>query len=135
MNWSDLFIVFFACHLAGDFLFQTDWQATTKVGGLGKNRQARKALFAHLFTYTISFTPAFIWIGIELGAVVALISAAVVFLPHLIIDDRRLTIAFMRKVKGTSEPEAMGMAGLVVAVDQSFHLICLFLTALLVASL
>ncbi len=135
MNWSEVFLAFFACHMAGDFLFQTDWQATRKVGGLGRDPQARRALFTHLFTYTLSFLPALVWIGIELGVGPALITTAVIFLPHLIIDDRRLTIAFMKKVKGTSDPEATGTAGLVVAVDQSFHLISLFLTAILVSFL
>jgi|GEM_PF-539146 len=135
MSWSEVFLAFLACHLAGDFLFQTDWQATTKVGGLGRNPVARRALLAHLATYTLSFAPALIWIGIELGVVPALITTVVIFLPHLITDDRRLVFAWMRRVKGTGDPEGLGMAGIAVAVDQSVHLICLFLTALLVSAL
>jgi hypothetical protein len=33
--WVEAFSVFVVCHLAGDYLFQTDWEAAHKMGGLG----------------------------------------------------------------------------------------------------
>ena len=50
-------------------------------------------------------------------------------MPHYIQDDRRLLDAYMLRVKGLSQ----GNLGLRVAVDQSFHLVFLFGTALLAA--
>ena len=53
---------------------------------------------------------------------------AVIFLPHLVIDDGRLLNAYMLRVKRTAAPPP---AGLTASVDQSLHLICLWATALL----
>ena len=54
----------------------------------------------------------------------------VIAVPHLIQDDRRLLDAYMLRVKGLSQS---GNLSLRVAVDQSFHLVFLFGTALLAA--
>ena len=40
MSWSEVFLAFFVCHMAGDFL-QTDWQAS----GLWSRICLPKALF------------------------------------------------------------------------------------------
>jgi hypothetical protein len=50
-------------------------------------------------------------------------------LPHLIIDDGRLVRAWTRQVKQASESPA----GLLIAVDQSFHLLSLLGAALAAA--
>ena len=34
MSWVEVFAVLMVSHLAGDFLLQTEWQATHKFGGL-----------------------------------------------------------------------------------------------------
>ena len=65
MRWEEVFAVFLVCHVAGDYLLQTDWQAANKRGGLGRNREARRALFAHVSVYTLCFVPAVIWIAID----------------------------------------------------------------------
>ena len=44
MPWVEVFAVFTVCHLTGDYLLQTDWQARNKRGGLGSNPVARRAL-------------------------------------------------------------------------------------------
>ncbi len=62
--------------MVGDYLLQTDWQARHKTGGLGRNPVARRALLAHVATYTLAFVPALIWIGDELGAGWALLAGA-----------------------------------------------------------
>lgn len=127
MRWEEVFAVFLVCHLTGDFLFQTDWQAANKRGGLSRDPIARRALLAHVLVYTVMFVPAVVWIADRTSAfAVALL--AVVFVPHLVQDDARLLIAWNRVVKKTSP--APGDA-LYMAIDQSFHVVLLFATALL----
>ena len=130
MNWTEVFAVLIVCHLVGDFLFQTDWQASHKLGGLGRDPVRRRALFAHLLTYMVAFLPALVWIGIETDAAWAVLIALVVAVPHVIQDDGRLLDAYMTTVKGLSQSSS----GLRVAVDQAFHVLCLFGTALLVVA-
>lgn len=115
------------CHLLGDFLLQTDWQAAHKYGGLGKDPVRRRALLSHVVIYTLSFVPALIWIGIETDALRAVAIGVIVFVPHYLQDDGRALDAYMASVKGLST----NSPGLRVAVDQSFHVITLFGTALL----
>jgi hypothetical protein len=128
MGWPELTIVFFVSHLAGDFLLQTEWQATHKQGGLGRDRDARRALFTHVAVYTLCFVPALVWIADERDALLAVGIGAVIAFPHLVIDDMRLLHRYMAAVKGTSDPPPVGLA---VLVDQSVHLICLWGAALL----
>ena len=118
------------CHAAGDFLLQTDWQARNKQAGLGSDPLRRRALFSHVATYTLAFVPALVWIGLEYDALRAIAIGLVVAVPHLIQDDGRLLDAYMAKVKGLAQTSP----GLRVAVDQSFHLLFLFGTALLVVA-
>jgi hypothetical protein len=125
MAWVEVFVVFVVCHVAGDFLIQTDWQATHKRAGLGADPERRAALLSHTFMYTLMYAPALAWLAGELGAAGTAALAAGIFLPHLIQDDGRLLSAYVRKVKHT-EPQP-GM--LMLAVDQSFHLVVLFALA------
>ena len=130
MSWVDVFAVLVVCHAAGDFLLQTDWQARNKQAGLGSDPVRRRALFSHVATYTLAFVPALVWIGLEYDAARAIAIGLVVAVPHLIQDDGRLLDAYMSKVKGLAQTSP----GLRVAVDQSFHLLFLFGTALLVVA-
>ena len=84
--------------------------------------ERRRALVSHTTTYTLAFAPALAWLAGDLGAAGTAAIAAGVFLPHLVQDDGRLLSAYVRTVKRT-EP-APGM--LMLAVDQSFHLLVLF---------
>jgi hypothetical protein len=126
MPWVELFAVLVVSHLAGDFILQTEWQATHKFGGLGGDPEARRALLAHVATYTLAFVPAFVWLADSLGAGVLGI-AALVAGPHLIQDDGRLVAAYIREVKRSHV--AVGDQ-LFVMVDQAFHLVVLFAIAL-----
>ena len=130
MTWSAIAVAFLVSHLAGDFLAQTEWQASHKSGGLGRDRVARRALLAHGTTYTLAFVPALVWIGVERGALVAVGVAALISLPHVAVDDGRFTATWLRRVKHV--PEAP--AALAAAVDQSFHAVALLVVALLAAS-
>jgi hypothetical protein len=127
--WVEAFAVFVVSHLAGDFLLQTDWQARNKAGGLGRDHTARRALVAHMTTYTLAFVPAVAWLWSEIGAV-ALAIAAVIVVPHLVQDDGRPVRWFMTRVKHSEDPGDM----LLVAVDQSLHVLALFGAALLAAA-
>ena len=131
MPWSEAFIVLLLSHLAGDFLLQTDWQAENKHAGLGGNSEARRALFSHLATYTLAFVPAVIWFAGELGTGTALASVGLIFLPHLLQDDGRLLGRYTTLVKG---PGAAQVPLVLVAVDQTLHLLVLFGIALLVTA-
>jgi len=128
--WTEVFAVLVVCHLVGDFLLQTDWQARFKLGGLGRDRLRRRALFTHVVTYTAAFLPALVWIGLETDAARAVLIAFVIAVPHLIQDDGRLLDSYMATVKGLSQ----NSPGLRVAVDQAFHVVFLFGTALLVVA-
>jgi Protein of unknown function (DUF3307) len=131
VSWVAVFDVFLVCHLVGDFLFQTDWQATHKDHGLGGDPVRRRALVSHVTTYTLAFLPALVWIGLELDLWRAILAAVLIFVPHLIQDDRRLLDAYMLRIKG---PGSLESTGLRVACDQSFHVAVLFGLALLLVA-
>lgn len=126
MAWVEVFAVLVVSHAVGDFLLQTEWQATHKRGGLGRDPVRRRALLAHVATYTLAFAPALVWLAGDVGAGGAVALAAGVFVTHALQDDGRLLGAYVRTVKHT-EP-APGM--LMLAVDQCFHLVVLFGLAL-----
>lgn len=130
MNWVSVFAAFLVAHMVGDYLFQTDWQARHKRGGLSGDRIALRALVTHVTTYTLAFLPALIWIGDQLDAGWAILAAALIFLPHLILDDGRIVRAYLANVK---RAEGFDL-GLAASVDQSFHVLSLFLVALLVGN-
>jgi hypothetical protein len=127
MTWPAVFLVLLLSHIAGDFLLQTEWQALNKAGGLGRSRESRRALRNHAFSYTLAFVPGLIWVGRVQGVALAVLLAALVMLPHVIVDDGRLLRRWMRDVKHAPKPAP----GLVIAVDQSFHLVMLLPVALL----
>jgi hypothetical protein len=127
--WVEVFAVFIVSHLVGDFVLQTEWQANNKHGGL-RNPRSRRALVAHISTYTLAFVPSFVWLWDSLGAGVLGV-AALLAGPHLVQDDGGLIDGFMRTVKRADPREH---PALTVAVDQSFHVLVLFLTALVAGS-
>jgi hypothetical protein len=130
VNWVSVFTAFLVAHMVGDYLLQTDWQARHKRGGLSGDRVAFKALVSHVTTYTLAFVPALVWIADQLDPGWALLSAALIFIPHLLLDDGRFIRAYLANVK-----RAEGFdVGLAASVDQSFHVLSLFLVALLVGT-
>jgi Protein of unknown function (DUF3307) len=130
MTWDAVFVAFFVAHLVGDFLLQTEWQATTKHRGIG-DPVGRRALISHGVSYTTAFLPALIWVGTEQGAIAAVGGALLVILPHVVIDDGRLVPLWLLHVKH-NQPGQIAPA-LQLAVDQSFHVVCLLGLALLLA--
>jgi hypothetical protein len=130
MPWVEVFAVFLASHLMGDFLLQTDWQATHKQCGLRQGELlARRALLSHIATYTVAFVPALIWLADDIGAGILGI-AALIAGPHLIQDDGRLLAAYARAVKNMEPSPGVTL----MAVDQSFHVLALFAVSLIAGS-
>jgi hypothetical protein len=129
MSWPAVFVVLVLSHLGGDFLLQTEWQAMNKAGGLGRSRESRRALRNHALTYTAAYLPGLVWIAGERGAGLPVLLALLVTLPHVIVDDGRLLRSWMHEVKHCPDPAP----GLVIMVDQSFHLVMLLPVALLAA--
>ena len=130
MSWVEIFAVLVVSHATGDYLLQTDWQATNKRGGLGRNTVATRALFSHVFTYTLAFIPAGIWLH-DFGAGGEVLLGAAIFLPHLVQDDGRLLTRYIETVKG---PGAASTHSVFITVDQTFHLLTLFAIALVAHS-
>ena len=128
MTWGSVFAVFIACHVTGDFLLQTEWQALTKVQGLG-TADGRHALMSHATAYTCAFIPALIWIASARSVSRAILVAVLIFLPHILVDDGRMVRGWMRDVKRS--PNAT--PSLRLMVDQSFHLVCLLGAAFVAA--
>lgn len=126
MPWVEVFCVFVVCHLVGDYLLQTDWEAQHKIGGLGPDPLARRALLAHIAKYTLAFVPAFLWLADDVGAGVLLV-AVLVAGPHLVQDDGRLLDLYLRGVK-RCDPKSMPAVR--AAVDQAFHWVALFALAI-----
>jgi hypothetical protein len=79
-------------------------------------------------TYTLAFVPGLIWLWSSLHAGVFWV-AAVIAIPHLIQDDGTLLTRYawiVKKADLDANP-ALGQS-----IDQAFHFLALFLTALLV---
>jgi hypothetical protein len=128
MGWVQVFAAFLVSHLVGDYLFQTDWQARHKHGGLSRSGEPRRALCSHVTTYTLAYLPALIWLAGALGP--GIVGAALLIgVPHLLQDDGRLIGAYMARVKHLELGAAPSVDR---AVDQSFHILALFLLALVV---
>lgn len=129
MPWVEVFVVFFVSHEVGDYLLQTDWEAMNKRGGLGRDPTKRRALLSHIATYTLSFVPALIWLVSSLHGWIVLLAVGIA-VPHMIQDDGRLLTRYARVVK---KADLNANPSLGAVLDQAFHFLALFITALLVA--
>ena len=116
--------------MVGDYLLQTDWQARHKRGGLSADPIARRALVAHVSTYTLAFLPALVWIGSELDAAWAIAAAVLIYLPHLVFDDGRVVGLYLSRVKRAKTFDV----GLAASVDQSFHVVSLWAVAMVLGA-
>ena len=126
--WVELFAVFVVCHLVGDFILQTEFQAMNKHGGLGRDPVRRRALGMHTLTYTASFVPAVLWLAGDVDGWVLPLVVLAIGVPHGTQDDGRPIRWWMRTVKHTDAKPGM----LSVFVDQSFHMVALLLLAVVV---
>jgi hypothetical protein len=126
MAWVEIFVLFATAHLVGDYLLQTDWQAKHKRGGLGRDPVARRALAAHITTYTLAFVPVLVWLADDLGFGVVWVTALLV-LPHLVQDNGDVVEWWMSHVKGAEIHDQPLVA---LAVDQAMHVVVLLVLAL-----
>jgi hypothetical protein len=124
--WVEIFAVLVVSHAVGDYLLQTDWQALNKRGGLGGDPVAQRALVSHVVSYSAAFVPAAVWLSDDLAPLGVVAFLAAIFFPHLVQDDGRLLSRYVRAVKGEG---AAANPALVTSVDQSLHIVVLFVTA------
>ena len=130
MPWVEVMVVFAVSHCVGDYLFQTEWQALHKRGGLSGTPEMRRALISHVFTYTLAFVPSLIWLWDSDRAGVFAV-AALIAIPHLIQDDGTLLYEYAKRFKHADIRENPSLGA---AVDQSFHVLTLFAIALIAGS-
>lgn len=103
-------------HLVGDYLLQNDWMAQGK-------KRAHWPCLVHVAAYTLAvmlFTQWPLWI------------AAVVFVPHYLIDRWGFVPWYMRAIGQTSFMEPPMSPWSRIAVDNTLHVVCLFFTQQLV---
>lgn len=110
-------------HLLGDWLFQNEWQA------LNKERDWR-AMAAHVAVYHL-FALAALWSWAGFADPRVYVAVAALVLTHALIDRRRPVVRLMRalRIVVDREPDRW----LVMAVDQSLHVVLLGLAALYVS--
>ena len=108
-----LFEKMFLTHLVGDWLLQTEWQALNKMHNY-------RALLSHVGTYSLVMLSVLVLeFGFQnISVYLAVVMIAVV---HAFQDRRRPVIWFMKTFRliVEREPELW----LVMAVDQSFHIL------------
>ena len=131
MAWTEAFLVLLLAHVIGDFLLQTEFQATNKVGGLGRDPVSRRALLSHLATYSAPMAAALLWLLLDdVGVGRALLAMVVALGTHLVQDDGRLLKRYVLAVKHT---DAQVGTPLWIAIDQSAHFVWLALAAIVAA--
>ena len=125
-----MFAVFVVSHLAGDYVLQTERQATRKHHGLGPDRGAQRALASHVACYMLAFVPALVWLGDTESVLTLVLVALAIAIPHAVLDDGRVMAVWMQRVKRT----AVAPGTLAMLVDQSFHVLSLFAVAVIVGA-
>lgn len=100
-------------HLVGDYLFQTSWMAAYK-------SSKWLPLFVHSAVYTF-FIAIFAWIGF--GGL-SVLGIAIVFIAHLILDQRSFVSWWVKNVMKATGKEAGWLS---IVVDQIFHILVLAL--------
>jgi hypothetical protein len=118
-----VFLVLLAGHLLGDWVAQTDWQATTK-------SRSWAALTAHVASYHLLMGLLLLIPVVRDGwpAGKALAALAVSATTHAVIDRRWPVRALMR---AAGSPGFATLEWGVIAVDQALHLFILAMLAVL----
>ena len=130
MSWVEVFAVFCVSHAVGDFLLQTEFQAVHKRGGLGGDATARRALLAHTLSHARLRPRARLdRRGARRGGRRAPSPRASPS-PTACRTTAGCCGAYTRAVKHADPRPGM----LMLAVDQSFHLVVLFALAVAAAA-
>ncbi len=108
----DMFCCLLMGHLVGDYLLQSNWMAMTKA----KNWLA-------LVTHSIIYTVTIFLFSLFAGGI-GIIAVLIVFIAHIILDQRRLVRWWLTNINKSPD-----IFWLQVMVDQTFHLLILFLIA------
>ncbi|KQX67245.1 MULTISPECIES: DUF3307 domain-containing protein [unclassified Paenibacillus] len=118
INWTiniELLAVLLIGHLIGDYLLQTDKQA------IRKNTQWIP-LIVHCAVYTIVLLILmYLLLGIFNWTMIFII-----FFTHVIIDKGEIVSWWARKVKGIEDVSKETIRPVLMAIDQTFHLIVIF---------
>lgn len=104
-------------HLAGDFLFQTEYEAMNKAQGHWWNR----ALLLHCLKYTLGFAVAFALLDISLPWLI------LIFVSHMALDRRFLVVLWRKYINRNSEESIANTFWLTIIIDQIFHILILAL--------
>ena len=116
--FADIFIYLLIAHLIGDWIIQAYWMANEKSKHLAP-------LLAHVVSYHVFTFGALYLAGVDLmRAVWATLFLAVT---HALLDNRRFEFWWLCRVKRVAERDVP--VWLLLGVDQSFHLILLFLVS------
>jgi Protein of unknown function (DUF3307) len=120
---ATVFLVLLAGHLLGDWVAQTDWQATTKT-------RSWAALTAHLASYHLLMGLLLLIPILRDGwpAPKALAALTVSAVTHAVIDRRWPVRALLR---ASGSPGFATVEWGVIAVDQALHLVILAMLAVL----
>lgn len=119
MNLLDWFVL---CHLVGDYLLQTEFEAMNKASGRFWNR----AILSHCFKYALCFVPITWFYGLNW------LWLAVIWGTHMLIDRRQLVLAWRKYIAKSAENSIKNTFWLTIVIDQIFHFIILALIAALV---
>ena len=116
MHELTLFEAFLITHLVMDWTFQWKWEAINK-------SKSWLALFFHCFIYTIGFIPVFLIYNINF------LWLFLIFISHVIFDQRKFEIWILEKFKGFKRgPELESFWNIMlIGIDQTLHLVILAL--------
>jgi len=118
----EVFLYLLIAHLIGDWIIQTYWMAIEKSKHL-------LPLLAHVFTYHIFTFGALYLAGVDL--IQAIWATLFLAVTHAILDNRRFEIWWILRIKKFKDREIP--TWLLLGVDQSFHLVLLFVVSHLVS--
>lgn len=103
-------------HLVGDYLVQNDWMALNK-------KKSDLHCLVHVLSYTLCVWACTLWPWWTLPLVA---------IPHYLIDRTQFVMWFMRVTGKEKFAQPPMSPWSLIAVDNTFHAVCLWLTALLV---
>ncbi|MGG1629619.1 DUF3307 domain-containing protein [Rossellomorea sp. NRS-1567] len=115
-----LFLTLYIGHKIGDYLLQTDNQATKKHGDW-------MALLQHCLVYTLVLTllPYFILGYFSITAIL------IIFITHVVIDKGEFLKWWAQSVKGIKKPDDPNVKQAIFELDQAFHYIVIFVISIL----
>jgi len=115
---AEIFLYLLAAHLIGDWIIQTAWMANEKSKHFAP-------LLVHVASYYIFTFGALYLAGVDFTK--AFWATLFLAVTHALLDNRRFEFWWLRRIKKVAEKDVP--VWLLLGVDQSFHLILLFLVS------